>query len=157
MFHFPWFAPPTLCIQIGVPRLFTTVGFPIRTSPDQCLVGNSPKLFAATRVLHRLSAPRHPPHALSSLLTSISCLSTPSHRRLVGTQGQGPGPRSSRRTRLQITSYCLLEPLCPPKSKTDELSQQKLNSTLVCNCQRTLKGRPGLRTGTLPFQDSKWS
>jgi hypothetical protein len=72
MFHFPTFASPCLCIQHGIPTLFTSVGFPIRTSPDQRLVGNSPELFAATHVLHRLSAPRHPPHALSSLLASIS-------------------------------------------------------------------------------------
>src|SRR5690606_33341819 len=43
-------------------------GFPIRTSPDQSLVSGSPRLIAATHVLHRLSAPRHPPHALSSLV-----------------------------------------------------------------------------------------
>ena len=72
MFHFPWLAPSALCIQAEVPRLFATVGFPIRTSPDQHLVGSFPELFAATRVLLRLSAPRHPPHALSSLLTSFS-------------------------------------------------------------------------------------
>ena len=54
MFHFPWFAAPALCIQAGLPRLFAMVGFPIRTSPDQYLVGNSPELFAATHVLHRL-------------------------------------------------------------------------------------------------------
>lgn len=46
-------------------------GFPIRTSPDQRLVDGSPRLFAATRVLHRLSTPRHPPHALSSLVDPI--------------------------------------------------------------------------------------
>jgi hypothetical protein len=45
------------------------VGFPIRKSPDQSLLGNSPKLFAAYHVLHRLLVPRHPPYALSSLLT----------------------------------------------------------------------------------------
>ena len=50
---------------------FTPLGFPIRTSPAQRSVGNSPELFAATHVLHRLLAPRHPPHALSSLLTLI--------------------------------------------------------------------------------------
>jgi hypothetical protein len=72
MFHFPSFAPSTLCIQAEVPQLFTAVGFPIRTSPDQRLVGNSPELFAATHVLHRLSKPRHPPYALCSLLPSIS-------------------------------------------------------------------------------------
>lgn len=57
-------------------RLLRLLGFPIRTSPDHRSVGNSPELFAATHVLHRLSAPRHPPHALSSLLTSISLTAT---------------------------------------------------------------------------------
>ena len=52
-------------------------GFPIRTSTDRSLVGGSPWLFAATHVLHRLSEPRHPPHALSSLVTLNSGL--PSH------------------------------------------------------------------------------
>src|SRR6478672_6880279 len=56
----------------GHPAPLSTVGFPIRTSPGQRSVGISPELFAATHVLHRLLAPRHPPHALSSLQTSIS-------------------------------------------------------------------------------------
>ena len=43
------------------------VGFPIRTSTDRSLVGSSPWLIAATHVLHRLQAPRHPPLALCSL------------------------------------------------------------------------------------------
>src|SRR5438309_11086128 len=42
-------------------------GFPIRRSTDQSLVDSSPWLFAATHVLHRHLAPRHPPLALSSL------------------------------------------------------------------------------------------
>ena len=49
-------------------------GFPIRTSTDQNLVSGSPWLFAATHVLHRLLEPRHPPHALSSLVTLNSGL-----------------------------------------------------------------------------------
>ncbi len=44
-------------------------GFPIRKSPDQSLLSSSPKLFAASHVLHRLLAPRHPPYALRSLTT----------------------------------------------------------------------------------------
>ena len=48
------------------------VGFPIRKSPDQCSLGNSPKLIAAYHVLHRLSDPRHPPCALSSLLNAAN-------------------------------------------------------------------------------------
>jgi hypothetical protein len=43
------------------------VGFPIRISTDQCLVDDSPWLFAVTHVLHRFLAPRHPPLALISL------------------------------------------------------------------------------------------
>src|SRR6516164_7265608 len=42
-------------------------GFPIRKSPGQSPLSGSPKLFAASHVLHRLLAPRHPPCALSSL------------------------------------------------------------------------------------------
>ncbi len=39
------------------------LGFPIRTSSDQRTVGNSPRLNAASHVLHRPSMPRHPPYA----------------------------------------------------------------------------------------------
>jgi hypothetical protein len=46
-----------------------TVGFPIQISTDQSQLGDSPKLFAAYHVFHRLSVPRHPPCALSSLLS----------------------------------------------------------------------------------------
>jgi hypothetical protein len=42
-------------------------GCPIRKSPDQSLLSGSPKLNAASHVLHRLLAPRHSPYALSSL------------------------------------------------------------------------------------------
>ena len=66
MFQFPWFPLPALCVQTGVPQ-HAAVGFPIRTSTDQSLVGSSPWLIAATHVLHRLQAPRHPPLALCSL------------------------------------------------------------------------------------------
>ena len=34
----------------------------------------SPYLFAAYRVLHRLSMPRHPPYALGSLITFLTVL-----------------------------------------------------------------------------------
>jgi hypothetical protein len=44
-------------------------GFPIRTSSDQRSVGSSPRLLAASHVLHRLLVPRHPPCALTNLAT----------------------------------------------------------------------------------------
>ena len=45
------------------------VGFPIQKSPDQSLLGSSPKHIAANHVFRRLLMPRHPPCALSSLLS----------------------------------------------------------------------------------------
>ncbi len=70
MFHFPGFASTALWIQAGITGFSTRLGFPIRKPSDRSLVGGSPRLFAATRVLHRLLAPRHPSRALGSLQTS---------------------------------------------------------------------------------------
>ncbi len=54
------------------------VGFPIRKSPVRSLLSGFPELIAASHVLHRLLAPRHPPYALYSLTTFF-----PSGRHLV--------------------------------------------------------------------------
>ena len=48
------------------------MGFPIRKSPGQSLFSGSPELIAASHVLHRLSAPRHPLYALSNLTIKFS-------------------------------------------------------------------------------------
>ena len=45
-------------------RALPRQGFPIRTSPDQSLLGSSPRLIAACYVLRRRFLPRHPPCAL---------------------------------------------------------------------------------------------
>ncbi len=44
-------------------------GCPIRRSQSQCSVTSSSGLFAGSHVLHRLSTPRHPPHALINFVT----------------------------------------------------------------------------------------
>jgi hypothetical protein len=46
---------------------FTVWGFPIRRSPDQCLLAAPRGLSQLCHVLHRHRLPRHPPCALSSL------------------------------------------------------------------------------------------
>jgi len=46
-------------------------GFPIRTSSDHSSVDSSPRLIAASYVLHRLLVPRHPPCALKNLATKM--------------------------------------------------------------------------------------
>ena len=48
------------------------LGFPIRTSSDQRSVGSSPRLIAASYVLHRPLMPRHPPCALKHLRTKTN-------------------------------------------------------------------------------------
>jgi hypothetical protein len=73
MFQFPRSPLPALCVQAGVPPFFAAVGCPIRTSTDRSSVGSSPWLIAATHVLHRLQAPRHPPLALLAWRTRCSC------------------------------------------------------------------------------------
>ena len=45
----------------------TPAGFPHSEIPGSKPVCGSPRLIAACHVLHRLSAPRHPPCTLSSL------------------------------------------------------------------------------------------
>src|SRR5690242_20306822 len=56
-------------------RALPRVSFLIRRSPDQRLVSTSPGLIAATHVLRRLLAPRHPPCALILLIRKNTCMS----------------------------------------------------------------------------------
>ncbi len=111
------------------------LGFPIRTSPDQRLVGDSPRLNAASHVLHRLLMPRHPPCALKNLATKMlastmqisnnkqqphpnlesfetlrwSCALRP-HRQ------PGPASRRVRLVRFLRTQQCARNPATPTPS-----------------------------------------
>ncbi len=70
MFQFPRFA--FLAYGFSQESLgFAKRGCPIRKSTDK-LASSNPWLFAGNHVLHRLSVPRHPPHALTSLAENHS-------------------------------------------------------------------------------------
>jgi hypothetical protein len=69
MFQFPSLASITYVFSYGYCG-FAAVGFPIRKSPGQSLLGGSPELIAACHVLHRLLTPGHPPCALVRLTTT---------------------------------------------------------------------------------------
>jgi hypothetical protein len=59
------------------------LGFPIRKSSDLSSVDSSPRLIAASYVLHRLLVPRHPPYALHYLQQRCSrplCSSQTTHK-----------------------------------------------------------------------------
>ena len=66
MFQFPGFAAHDYVFIMGYTS--KRVGFPIRTSPSQCLFADSSELIAGYYVLHRLLSPRHPPCALGHLV-----------------------------------------------------------------------------------------
>ena len=76
-------------------------GSPIRTSSDQRSVGSSPRLIAASYVLHRLLVPRHPPCALKNLATQKSHPSTPGR-----TSMSGPTQTPSYRVRRCSRPLC---------------------------------------------------
>ena len=83
MFQFPGFASNPYFIQGLIPSSDQSYcglrlapeptirkvegGFPHSEIPGSKLVRSSPRLIAAYHVLHRLSAPRHPPNALKAL------------------------------------------------------------------------------------------
>src|SRR3954453_7612140 len=64
-------------------------GSPIRKSSDQRSVDSSPRLIAASYVLHRLLVPRHPPCALNNL--------TPHHTHAHPPPAHTPAGRAHRR------------------------------------------------------------
>src|SRR3982750_1846142 len=59
-------------------------GSPIRKSSDQRSVDSSPRLIAASYVLHRLLVPRHPPCALNNLATQKTAHPPPEGNDLCG-------------------------------------------------------------------------
>src|SRR3954471_17929551 len=72
-----------MCSSVG-DRTCLLPGFPIRKSSDQRSVDSSPRLIAASYVLHRLLVPRHPPCALKNLATQKSHPSTPGRTSMSG-------------------------------------------------------------------------
>jgi hypothetical protein len=66
MFQFAGFASRTYEFSAGYPRVKPVGGLPHSEIPGSTIARISPGLFAACRVLHRLSVPRHPPDALHS-------------------------------------------------------------------------------------------
>src|SRR5215210_1690878 len=66
----------------------------MRKSSDQRSVDSSPRLIAASYVLHRLLVPRHPPCALNNLTTQTP---TPTHNEDPATHMRHPGPVMDQR------------------------------------------------------------
>ena len=80
------------CDDLALPR----PGCPIRKPPDQSLLSGSPEHIAASHVLRRLLAPRHPPCALSSLT-------------MLATIHPARGGVDRRNTQAELPCACSLE------------------------------------------------
>jgi hypothetical protein len=99
MFQFPRLASAAYGFNCRWFRI-TGTGFPHSEISGSTLARSYPELIAVCHVLHRLSVPRHPPHALSSLAEKTSRKNNPGtvHRRryttTVYTQGYSLGIRS---------------------------------------------------------------
>src|SRR6185503_4070123 len=105
------------------------MGFPHSDISGSKCVGNSPELFAAYHVLHRLSVPRHPPNALVVLDSTTVCqrrMIFRSSLRLVPCRGRPP-----RRKRP-----CLTYPFLPLRLG-DGARKSRLQTSSDERCQRT--------------------
>jgi hypothetical protein len=139
-------------------------GFPIRTSSDHSSVDSSPRLIAASYVLHRLLMPRHPPYALNNLLQRCShplCSSQtptrkpwPSRRHLPrmsppsrfargpdpGTETHNPTMGCCLRTQQCADTYSNPAPLTPLSTLT------RRSAVLVVFRRRCCRTRPVVST-----------
>ena len=83
-------------------------GFPIRTSSDPRSVDSSPRLIAASYVLHRLPVPRHPPCALKHLQTQKPIRKEIAHQKHTKpdtTNPERPAPPHPARSMLATTIH----------------------------------------------------
>ena len=89
-------------------------GSPIRKSSDQRSVDSSPRLIAASYVLHRLLVPRHPPCALNNLTTQKS---HPTHPRKEAMRRAYKNSANQSQKMLastvQFSTYDQTPPPCP--------------------------------------------
>ena len=136
------------------------VGFPIRTSPDQSLVADSPKLFAGSNVLHRLQLPRHPPYALIRLtiyrnnrpgaqpqILFNRCCAATCHR-----STSTPDMRSTRNSCVYLThSLRRSRKLPPPQSRYHTSTLLKNLPGAKPRLQQPAAPRPDARVWTLSY------
>ncbi len=120
-------------------------GFPHSDILGSKPVCGSPKLFAAYHVLHRLLAPRHSPHALSSLtirnseLTLAGSRAPPSSHRLRDTLRTGPGPTRDS----PLHTACVHRRV----SRDGVLWSEKTTVCRIFSCKRTAVEASGLSAG----------
>ncbi len=142
-------------------------GFPHSEIPGSKLVRSSPRLIAAYHVLHRLSAPRHPPNALKALdrsrdrcpqvSDSSFCWRSPRH----GHKKTGDTPLSGRR-HLMLAEHDRASRLSPRPTATFPLHDVDFASSVFFRptlCKLDLSSgwysRPGQRHSLPPSREAR--
>jgi hypothetical protein len=105
------------------------LGYPIRKSPDQRSVANSPGHNAGSHVLHRLSMPRHPPCALKNLPHQTH-----------NTHNKPPAPPLKEEGESQQPATHAMSTWCANKGTTN--NQDKQSITLHTRTGGTAPRRP---------------
>ena len=104
MFQFAHCPPPCLFHSAGGVQTSLWTGCPIRILRALRSHAAPPERFAGLRVLHRPSAPRHPPRTLSRLCSPVCVLTTPLRSRFLPPSP----PHSTPLTPLSLSSASLL-------------------------------------------------
>src|SRR3954453_13612478 len=100
-------------------------GSPIRTSSDQRSVGSSPRLIAASYVLHRLLVPRHPPCALNNLATQKTAPSPPEGNNKAGLHKLCFRVQKMLASTVQFSTYDRSPPARPRRTRTPHGGQRR--------------------------------
>ena len=114
-------------------------GSPIRKSSDQRSVDSSPRLIAASYVLHRLLVPRHPPCALNNLATQKHRNRTPGRKHCCG-------PTRTLRTESKRCS----RPLCSSQRTTRHRPPDPAEPTAARRRDGGTRNRPALQRSPVP-------
>ena len=96
----------------------TPAGFPHSDISGSTPACDSPKLFAANHVLHRLLTPRHSPCALSSLITNLL-----------------PNSANDLSQRMLVHRYFLCRDTPSTRSRSLRSLQKSLDSPLTLDCE----------------------
>ncbi len=124
MFQFPGFASHTYGFSA---RYRISGGFPHSDIFGSKFARNSPKLFAACHVLHRLSAPRHPPNALMTLdrRHSVQGQAAPHNGLLLAVKY----PQNHQTASSAVLRSCVPHPIHPVKQQS-QLPRTSAQSSL---------------------------
>src|SRR3954465_6212473 len=118
-------------------------GFPIRTPWDHSSVDSSPRLIAASHVLHRLLVPRHPPCALNNLTnTHTSCSNSSCSTKPRPSPGEPAHARGTKDARVHCA--VLNDPPAPRPDRPHQPPATPHTREAASRCE--IRNGPGQRT-----------